>query len=130
MLCGQEEETSDFINFELMDKVNVQWDSINDLLVLTEQNLHLKEDSLTIAKLISLISDTTQLNLRVCSKTEPLVKGDLTFLLLYKLQLVPIFSCFKGQFDVFPPDCDYPDGVLDVLHKRRSEIVKRLKNCM
>lgn len=102
----------------------------NDLIVLSKQNRQLINDSATIACLIPLISDTTALSINVCSKTKPMVKGDLAFLLLYKLQIVPIFSCFQGQFDAFPPDWYYPYGVLDILHENRNEIVERLKECI
>lgn len=82
-----------------------------------------KVDKHTLLAVVNNITDTTDLKKKICSKKENLVKGDLAFILLYKMGYISPAYDFKMQFDVFDNDnCEFPCELLNYVENNRYRV--------
>jgi hypothetical protein len=77
--------------------------------------------------LIDQITNLSETSASTCGKADKLVIGDLAFLIIQKINHLPIFEITKVQFDSIEKGCPYPVGYFDVISKDRSKIKERVK---
>lgn len=81
------------------------------------------------AQLIDCVEDRTVLDLTVCGKTKPLRKGDLAYLLLKELKVMPK-GCTEEGYNTYKGMCMYPVGFMDHLEANREKIAAKLWDCV
>ena len=77
-------------------------------------------------RIVDLILDTTQTEIRICTMSHNAVRGDFAFLLADRIVNFPYLDLFHVQWDTFEMGCIYPDGLLDYVGKHRIEIQQRI----
>lgn len=113
----------------LNDSISFHWD--NQKYKFVEDSLWklLENDYQNLEPvLIDLILDTNESQAKICSIERNLYKGDLSFLVLDKINNLPYIDIFHTQWDSFDVDCNYPGGMLWYINKNRSEIKQSVSN--
>ena len=75
--------------------------------------------------LIDSIVSTKTTNAIFCNGLK-LKKGDISFFIIGNIRTVPLIDIFETQLDNFT-NCDYPSGIVEVLHQDRMKIKNELE---
>lgn len=120
---------SDMILVQLSNGTSLHWSNQSSKII--EDSLF-REVSVSFPKkrmsLIALISDTTETQAKACGVDKNLLVGDISFLLIDKIKMVPYFKVLGVQWDTYDMDCPYPFGLLDYINSHRDEVRKKVKS--
>lgn len=120
---------NNLIKIKISDEYFFYWDSKKDEIIEDNFFEQIKKNKNIIPIIINQIENLEIIEQNICSKKEKLLKGDLMYLLLEKLNIIQNFRCLKIQFDVFDENCKYPNALLDYIHHNRKKVIEQIKKC-
>ncbi len=113
--------------------ITLKWDVAQSRLIEDSEYDSIKNEAQKISILMDNISNAEDLNVKECSKSENLKKGDVAFLFIlyfftHNKELK--YPCLHGQYDFIDDGCYYPRGLLYNLEKDRIAAKKRMIACV
>lgn len=76
---------------------------------------------------IAQINNLELTSAEACNKKTRLVKGDIAYLVIDQIKMLPFFEITGMQCDVFYAGCPYPDGFFQTIDQKRSEIAVKVE---
>lgn len=67
-------------------------------------------------------------NAVICNSNRKIKKGDLVFLVINRIEPLPLLDIFKTQCDVYDNNCPYPTCFIEAIDKDRGSIKSRVKD--
>jgi hypothetical protein len=111
------------VEIQIIDDIAIRWDNNTHLII--EDNLWSTIDSVYSNDKSLIINEILNVKLtpaKSCSIERNLYVGDIVFIIINKIENLPLINIINTQCDFFESGCPYPIGMFDAINIDRNEV--------